>query len=114
MKIARKLGKIVVRLSKIGRKMAKIVYLYIFVCTFQLRRLFKLSPIALRMSKIGCKLVKIVFLYEHLSHEDWDYICDDCELVIEDWLRIGQDCINLSFLYVNIRMRRLGIKRCRL
>ena len=40
MKIARKFGKIVVRLSKIGHKTAKIVYPYIFVCTFQLRRLY--------------------------------------------------------------------------
>ena len=34
MKIAHKFGKIVVRLSKIGCKMAKIVYLYIFYVHF--------------------------------------------------------------------------------
>ena len=88
MKIARKLGKIVVRLSKIGRKTAKIVYLYIFVCTFQLRRLFKLSPIVLRMSKIGRKLVKIVShvsLYVNICQEDCGEIVDDCVSIMEDW-----------------------------
>ena len=56
----------------------------------------------LKFGQIGQDCISYVVLYVHLSLEDCAHIVDDCMSVIEDWPRIGQDCIKLSFsMYIS-------------
>ena len=102
MKIARKFGKIVVQLSKIGHKMAKIVYLYIFVCTFQLRRLYfncqRLRYVCRRLATNWSRLyhmylymlifvTKIVLKLSMIAHQLW---------------KIGRELAKIVLLYEHL------------
>ena len=59
--------------------------MYFYMLIFVTKIVLKLSTIARRLRKIGHEMAKIVILYEHLCHEDWNYIVDDCASITEDW-----------------------------
>ena len=102
MKIARKLGKIVVRLSKIGHKTAKIVYLYIFVCTFQLQRLF------LNCQQLHYECQRLAANWSRLYHMYLYMLIFVTKIVVKlltiacQLRKIGRELAKIVFLYEHL------------
>ena len=102
MKIARKFGKIVVRLSKIGRKMAKIVYLYIFVCTFQLRRLyFYCQRLHYVCQRLAANWSRLYHMYLYMLIFVTKIVLKLSMIACQLW-KIGRELAKIVFLYEHL------------